>query len=371
MCENYSQNPKVLIVSTWFPSDGSPMSGIFVKRDVFALNSVASVKVIHLSQASEYDQIISEDIDGVEVIRIPLSLKNPFSLFKTGRLLHEYISETEILHTHAMSTLIPLLFTGVRIPWVHTEHWSGYVEWNTGFRAIMRWIVAQFAKQPTELVAVSSVLAKSLGYLTKRSVSVIPNIVEFSELRSRPIFNFDRPLKIVAVGNLIPRKRPILAAETCKVLNQRGIQTTLTWVGEGPLHEELKTYCERHNVDLNLPGILSTVEVSEAFANGDLSIFPTEAETFGLVGAEALAAGRPLVSGSNGGQCDFVEPPAGILVDSDLPEAYAEAILKVLYDTREMSSEQIAGPIRQRFSKEKLATQYQKIYCALLNNTHR
>lgn len=358
--------PQVLLVTTWFPTEKLPMSGIFVQRDVIALSEIATVKIIHLTQSDEYSTLTKESQDGVEVLRIPYKMQNPITIFKAAKLLRPYLQNADLLHTHAMSTLIPLSMARVRIPWVHTEHWSGYVEWNAGVKNFIRKIMGKLAKKPKVLVAVSSVLGEALTRLSGRDVAVIPNIVEYAELQERRIFNFDRPLEIIAVGNLIARKRPLLAAKTCEVLNQQGIETNLTWIGKGPLEASLIEYCQEHNVSLHLPGILQSEEVVIAYSTADVSIFPTAAETFGLVGAEALAAGRPLVAGSNGGQRDFVSPPAGLLVDSDSPVDYANAILKVLEDTRSMSAEEIAEPIRTRFSAQTLAEKYRAIYAQLL-----
>lgn len=359
--------PRVLLVSTWYPSVDAPMTGIFVQRDAEALSQIADLHVVHLAPPTVTSRIVKEKFGRVHVTRIPCDLKNPVSLIHAARHLATLLAHADLLHTHAMSTLIPLRLIRVTIPWVHTEHWSGYVEWTTGWRHLVRRTMAYIARRPQILISVSSVLAQTIESLTRRPVRVIPNIVEFSELRERPAFESTRPLRIVAVGNLISRKRPLLAAQTCHVLKERGIPTSLTWVGEGPLRETLYEYCQTHGVELHLPGFLSTTEIAREYEQADISLFPTAAETFGLVGAEALAAGRPLVAGANGGQRDFVSPPAGILLESDQPADYADAVEALLRDTDGLSAEDIARPIRERFSAEQLQRSYQSIYDELLH----
>lgn len=360
------EQKRVLLVTTWFPTKHAPMSGIFVRRDAEALSNVVDLQVVHLGHPALLDGATQERISELRVTHIPCNLKNPLSLVAAVRKLRPFLQNADLLHTHAMSTLIPLALRRISIPWVHTEHWSGYVEWKTGWRNVVRHAMATLAHRPQVVVSVSSVLAQTIAELSQRTVRVIPNIVEFGELHNRPKIEPTRALRIVAVGNLISRKRPLLAAQACHILNERGIPTSLTWVGEGPLREELRSYCENNNVELHLPGLLDSNQVGKEYANADISIFPTAAETFGLVGAEALAAGRPLVAGSNGGQRDFVAPPTGMLVDGENPADYADAVITVLKRTEGMTAADIAAPIRERFSFQQLVEGYQEIYRDLL-----
>lgn len=362
--------PKVLLISTWFPHDKAPTSGIFVERDARALNEVVDLHVVHLVNPSIVGKIRTRDVNGLTVTQIPVDLKNPLSLYRAARYIQPLLNATDIVHTHAMSTLIPLRLTSIHVPWIHTEHWSGYVDWNFGWRNCVRHAMARLARRPNIVVSVSSVLATTIEKLSRRPVAVIPNIVEYGGLESRSTSLEDASLKIVAVGNLIERKRPLLAARTCHELNKRGYSTALTWIGEGILRDDLESYCHEHSVTLRLPGVLTGSEVAREYARADVSIFPTKAETFGLVGAEALAAGRPLVAGSNGGQRDYIESPTGILVDGEDPKEWASAIEKVLADTQYLTAEEIAAPIRQRFSAECLRMKYLALYRKLLGHQH-
>lgn len=360
------RTPKVLLVTTWFPEKDQPSSGIFVKRDALSLSSFAEVEIVHLTQSRTYSVITEENVSGIRVTRVPFSLRNPFSVLKAARELNNHLKSADLLHSHAMSTLIPLSVTNHKLPWIHTEHWSGYIEWDSGWRKLVRYFFAFLSKQPTKLVSVSSVLASKIENLSKREVEVIPNIVEFGAIQERPHWDGKRPLKLIAVGNLIPRKRPLLAAATCKTLNDRGIKTELTWVGEGPLQEDLELYCQQYGVSLCLPGVLDSDAVTEAFSHADVSLFPTAAETFGLVGAEALAAGCPLVAGNNGGQVDFVKPPSGLLIAESDPEKYADGVEAVLQSTQALTATQIAAPIRNEFSVNAHSRRYINIYTEIL-----
>lgn len=358
--------PKVLLISTWFPHEKAPTSGIFVERDARSLNEVVDLHVVHLVSPAVVQEKRKLRVDGLAITQIPVDLTNPLSLYRAAQHIQPLLNATDIVHTHAMSTLIPLRLTTIRVPWIHTEHWSGYVDWNYGWRNCVRHTMARLARRPDVVVSVSSVLAATIEKLSKRPVEVIPNIVEYGGLKQRLDSLEDKTLKIVAVGNLIERKRPLLAASTCVELNKRGYSTVLTWVGEGILRDDLESYCREHSVELRLPGLLSGSEVAQEYARADVSIFPTKAETFGLVGAEALAAGRPLVAGSNGGQRDYIESPTGILVDGEDPAEWASAIEKVLADTQDLSAEEIAAPIRERFSAQCLRMKYLALYRKLL-----
>ena len=62
------------------------------------------------------------------------------------------------------------------------------------------------------------------------------------------------------------------------------------------------------------PGYLTGVELAEAYASGDIFLFPSVTEAFCNVVLEALASGLPAVVSDEGGCRDIVEKSGGGLV---------------------------------------------------------
>src|SRR4029453_12931760 len=81
---------------------------------------------------------------------------------------------------------------------------------------------------------------------------------------------------------------------------------------------------------------------------------PRRREPFGLVAAEAMAVGLPVVAARVGGLPDVVGTDAGVLVAPEDPEALAQAILDLARDETRRSASGHAGRARveSRFTLE-------------------
>jgi glycosyltransferase involved in cell wall biosynthesis len=83
-------------------------------------------------------------------------------------------------------------------------------------------------------------------------------------------------------------------------------------VGVGPILHRLKR--EYHSV--NYLGVLSQEELAKTYSSADVFVFPSKADTFGLVMLEALACGTPVAAYPVPGPLDVIgDSPAGALHD--------------------------------------------------------
>ncbi|MEI5585041.1 MULTISPECIES: glycosyltransferase family 4 protein [unclassified Agromyces] len=352
---------KVLVVSTWFPSASAPASGVFVRRDVELLRRTHEVDVLHLHPPGAVGP--ADAAPGVR--RLAMSPSNPLDVLRASRALRAGIRRYDLVHTMSPSALLPFAPLRVRVPWVHTEHWSALLDTSTvglparlGLRAALR-----LMRRPDVVVAVSRALADHLAVRLGRAVRVVANAVDGPEHptpRARP----GGPLRLVAVGGLIPRKGPTVAVEAVAELRRRGHDARLAWVGEGPQGPEVAALAERLGVAdaVELVGGLAPEGVLDALAASDVFILPTSVETFGVSIAEALLSGRPVVVGAEGGQRDFVREPDGVLVRERTGPAYADAVERSLELTRDRSAEKIAAPLRERFGPQARAAAYRAVY---------
>ncbi len=107
---------------------------------------------------------------------------------------------------------------------------------------------------------------------------------------------------LLSVGRLAPEKQvehilPVLDAVP---------NTHLAIVGDGPYREKLEEIFAGRSVTFT--GYKSGEDLSRAYASADIFMFPSSTiETFGLVAAEAMASGVPVVSSNVGGVPEIVE----------------------------------------------------------------
>jgi len=108
--------------------------------------------------------------------------------------------------------------------------------------------------------------------------------------------------------------------------------------------------------DIIVTGFVPDEELPALYTGADLFVFPSLYEGFGLPVLEAMAYGKAIVV-SKGGALPEVVGSAGIRVDSDDIDAFAEAIAHVLEDTRRRESmEQASLAQAEKFSWEASAT---------------
>lgn len=75
------------------------------------------------------------------------------------------------------------------------------------------------------------------------------------------------------------------------------------------------------------------IELPALYSAADLVVMPSTYESFGLVALEAMACGTPVIASKVGGlQWTVRDGETGILVDERTPEAFAQAMGKVLLD---------------------------------------
>ncbi len=110
----------------------------------------------------------------------------------------------------------------------------------------------------------------------------------------------------------------------------------LVVIGDGPEAGEIRANVAALGLEgrVALPGWLPQREVLRAFASADVVLFPSQcAESFGIVGIEAMSVARPVVAFDVGGQREWLEDGVtGLVVRPATAEALAQGIRALLAD---------------------------------------
>ncbi|ANS77936.1 glycosyl transferase, group 1 [Serinicoccus hydrothermalis] len=376
---------RVLVVTTWWPTSASPGTGVFVARDVAAIAGRHQVVVLHLVAPRLADRAGSrgpttvelpvdvatgDPVPSVPVEQLVMDPRRPDHVARAARRVAQLQGRADLVHTMAVSALLPFAGRRPPQPWVHTEHWSGLAAPGTLSRTLRaaRQVVRPLLARPDVVAVVGQGLAREVRRLRRGPVRVVPNIVP-APTEPAPRRDPDLPLsgrgalELVAVGGLIPRKDPVRAVLAAAELRRRGVEARLTWVGEGVLRDEVEREARAHAVPLRLTGSLPPGEVQAALEGADLLLLPTRAETFCLAAAEALASGRPVVVGDVEGPRDFVAPPTGALVPPGAPAGdWADAVERVWAAAAALAADDVARPLRERFGAEAYADRVDEVY---------
>lgn len=361
---------RVLVLTTWFPSASTPSEAPFNLEHVQALNDFADVEVLHVRIGSkERDE--SGLYHGIMVHRIALDPKRPLTFLKVLMSSIQKMRGRDVLHTMAFSSALvaaPAWLT-TRPAWIHTEHWNGVTKPESvgGWWARMAWLRVVL-KLPRIVTGVTTDLCDALAAFSRSDASrLVPCVVE----NPRPVVMppGGDVLRLVAVGGLIPRKRPLLALETVAELVRRGRRVHLTWVGGGPLEATVRDRVLGLGLEnmVTLTGAVVPDRIFGFLEGADIFFLPTAQENFFTSAAEALSCGRPVVAPLVGGYHDYCNPGNSVLVSDPTAASLADAIEQAAVLAREVAPVDLATDIRKRFSRQAVAAAFRDLYEEMLS----
>lgn len=171
-----------------------------------------------------------------------------------------------------------------------------------------RWLkkrLAWFLYQKRDLLAAAAVHATAASELDQikqlglaAPVHVVPNGVDLPELQGPGIGRADPVRTALFVGRLHPVKGLPLLVEAWGMLKPVGWRLRVVGPDEGGYREELESLVARAGLsaDWIFEGELEGAAKREAFEAASLLVLPTHTESFGMVVAEALAHGLPVIT---------------------------------------------------------------------------
>ena len=124
---------------------------------------------------------------------------------------------------------------------------------------------------------------------------------------------------LLFLARITENKGVFIALDTFKILQQTHEELQLKVVGGGPDLERVKQYVAQNEIrNVFFTGPLDGEQVSEAFVQSDLYLFPTfHAEGMPTSVLEAMAFGLPVITRPVGGLVDFfVNGQMGEMIDS-------------------------------------------------------
>jgi glycosyltransferase involved in cell wall biosynthesis len=322
---------RILLVSQMYPSAAEPDFGVFV----------ADLERELVSFGHEVERAVLDSRGGGPLRHLRLALA-------TARAARRFRPDVVYAHVLVPAGLWAALLG--RAPLVVTAHGQDVANIGRipGVRAATRFVV----RRASAVIAVSGYLR---GLLEERlpgaraKTHVIDCGVDLERFRVLERAPGPSPA-FVCVGSLIERKNVTRLAAAFERL---GVGT-LTFVGAGPLREELEG-----RPGVTVTGAVPHDAVSGHLAAADVLCQPSLVEPFGQSTLEALASGRSVVATLVGGPPEFVPEGAGVLVDPEDEDALvaalrAAAALPVPNPAARAAAEAHALPIQARRVEELL-----------------
>ena len=175
--------------------------------------------------------------------------------------------------------------------------------------------------------------------LINKKCHVIPNGLELFWLDNIGTAKdyYGGTIKLICVGKIDHNKNMKSIIDAMEILNEDGISTKLTVIGQVVDNDVLKFLKNTTNVEL-VP-YQTKENLINYYRDSDIFVMPSFAESFGRVYAEAMTQGVPVIYTRNQGfDGFFMEGEVGYSVDSHSPSTIAEAIKSIINNYNSIST---------------------------------
>lgn len=261
----------------------------------------------------------------------------------TGRRAHDF----DLVHNHALHYLPLAMAPALQVPMVSTLHCPP-TPW-------LESALQSGGPTPAHLVAVSEHTAAAWRTAAgvRQQVGVVPNGVDLDRWTAGP---GGGPL--IWSGRIVPEKGTHLAVQAALAAG-RELQIAGPVVDRGYFERTIAPFLGRGVTHL---GHLGHPELARAVGQASVALVtPCWDEPYGLVVAEALACGTPVVAFARGGIPEVLTPACGRLVPAGDVAALAEAIPQAEQLSRTAARERA----RAHCSVETMVDRYEQLYESL------
>jgi glycosyltransferase involved in cell wall biosynthesis len=297
---------RVAVLTTSYPRGPGDVAGLFVADQVEHLRGRGvDVEVVSPASFRHYGIAYGAGVAGNLRRRPYLALALPLMLGGFARAARRAAAGADLVHAHWLPS--GAVAMTARKPFV-VQVWGTDIELARRVPVLARRVLGR----ARVVIAPSTALADEARRLGADDVRVIPSGVDVPAAVSEEA----DPPEVLYAGRLSPEKgvRELVAAAD-------GVP--LVVAGDGPLRDEV-------------PGALGFVphdELERLYGRSAVVACPSHREGFGVVCAEAMAHGRPVVAGDVGGLRDLVvHEETGLLVRPGDVEALRAALQRLLAD---------------------------------------
>ena len=344
---------KVLFLTPWYPSEKDAMSGLFVQKHVEAVRAQGvDVRVITATEAKE--------------------------IVPQWRRLQEEHWMPDLVQVNVLQKQVLLARTLLRkehIPFIIVEHWSGYLPQNGQFMR-QNWFKRRFyrraAREASMILTVSQPLQQAMidcGFQAQRW-GTIDNVVDDFFFEERPTTNDKRPKTLLHVSCFDEKAKNVKGLlRAAKMLSEKRKDWRLRLVGTGIDYQEVRAYAQTLDIPeelLEWTGELTPRQVADEMHRADALVLSSRYETYGVVLAEAMAAGLPILSTPVG----IAEQVADLIVPQEIAQhkagTFAEFIETILWNRPTTNAQK--PKTKDRFTADFIGQKLVSIYDSCLHS---
>jgi len=382
---------KVLFISSWYPTPMNPNFGVFIKEHAHAIknagNDVVVLALVIQRSTDIYSTELTDVLDEVGVRTLTLEINTryrdlvyhfvPFQSYLVKKLFYKQISSgftPDLIHSNVIfpaGMIGDSLAKHLKKTHVITEHWSrikGLLE-----KPVLSWMAIRAYERAVRILPVSNFLRDSMISILPSVASlkyrIVGNVIDSDLFYYKEKKKSDNTLRFCAVATWmnkkIPDKMPELFIEALALLQKELNQTIiLTLIGGGDKLNELRQMCTDRHLKAELAGYQTKAEIAKYLQSADYFVHASTIETFGVVTAEALFCGTPVICSNVGALPELVNVSNGILCENNL-ESWLNGLKIALSTTYKHTL--IAENIKAEFDVSSIGQKISSVYSEIAN----
>ena len=319
-----------------------------------------------------------EAYEGVEVYRVSVpfgklaskmrSLCKWISKYYVKKVIDDF-GKPDIIHVHLVESandFSEMLNAQSMIPAIVTEHRCLWLD-GKKYHDVRRSETKYVYRAVDRIINVSSVQADYTFKQYGCHPIVIPNYIDNQFKPSND--KHDEKFKFISVGNFEYRKRFDLTISAFSIFHQKHANSELLLVGKGGLFDDMKELVHSLGIDdsVYFCGEVNNKDMNKIYNTADAFVLPSMDESFGIVYAEAVACGLPIIATDCGGPTDIVTETNGIIVPVGDTDELVNAMEFVYKNYEQYSPNLMSNEIFSKFGKDAVISKIMALYEELVD----
>jgi len=402
----------IFIIPSWYPTKESPVAGIFFKEQASYLAEYSSCNTVGVSLWGQSNDLL---LWRVKDLLLPKKIMNKFSyglnqkkkiinvafnLFEfycpvitwSERLLKgnfngvleannynfekfvEKVGKVDLIHAHVSypaGFIAMCLAQKYNIPYIITEHMGPFP-----FPGLLNKDNSLLDKvfkplnKAHKIIAVSPSLAEKIKSFNLPEPIFIPNVINEDFFNVSEKQQQNSRFTFFCLCAIEPTKGipELLYATKRLILNGRS-SFIVKIGGDGRFLPDFKQLATKLNINdyITWLGQLDRNEARQHYQDCDAFVLPSHFETFGVVYAEAIACGKPIIGTYAGGPECIINEVNGLLVKVRDINDLTSKMDYMIENIKHYKSQDIRSDFERRFSKKVVIPELLNLYNKVIN----
>ena len=278
----------------------------------------------------------------------------------------------DLIHAHVSypaGYLASLLGKELDIPYLITEHMGPFPFERYKQNGLPTPEIDVAIKNADQVIAVSEALSNQMQAYGYKEPRVIPNMVDEEAFKPEIIVEKDTSFRFFTLCSLEKAKgvEDLLYAIAIWKPSKKRVHFLIG--GDGEDREEFLQLSEKLGVQdyVTWLGTVKRNEVPGYLNACNAFVMPSHIESFGIVFAEAIACGKPVIATKCGGPEMIVNEINGRLVPVKDPDALAESLKWMVENSDSFDPKTIRADFEKRFSRQAVSKQISELYNSVLS----